>query len=176
MAVSAQAGCAGGRTPEAGDPRAVSDAPGWVNLHPGSFKGETGRIFRAVGISSDARGGTFRRQDADAKARAEIAAGVTAYIEQLARLSASGGVNRTAAEEHDASDALRTLTQMQLSAVSIVEHFLTDDGTEYSLAEVDIEGLARAMPRMVKELIERTRNPPPERRVFDETGTNGAER
>ena len=132
----------------------TNGSPDWVNKGGGAFKGEKGRVFYGVGISSSIRNAGLRRTDSDGKARADIAATMTTYVTRLTKsyaASTTAGDPNASSEEQHVSDALKTFTQMQLSGVSIIDHWIANDGTEYALAQLDMEGFKGNMDKM-KEL------------------------
>jgi hypothetical protein len=154
MAVAMLAACGGGEKPQQSGQILVQGAPNWVNKGSGAFNGEKGRVFYGIGISSGIRNAALRRQDADSKARADIAATMNTYVTRLTKsYAASTMANDPSAtsEEQHVSDALKTFTQMQLSGVGIVDHFVAADGTEYALAQLDMDGFKNGMDKM-KEL------------------------
>jgi hypothetical protein len=154
MAVAALVACGGGNKPDQSNQMLHADAPNWVNKGSGAFNGEKGRVFYGIGISGGIRNPALRRQDADSKARADIAATLNTYVTRLTKsYSAStlaGDPNQSSEEQH-VQDALKTYTQMQLSGVGIVDHWVANDGTEYALAQLDMDGFKGQMDKM-KEL------------------------
>jgi hypothetical protein len=135
-------------------------APDWVNKGSGAFGGDGKRVFYGIGISGGVRNAALRRVDADSKARADIAATLNTYVTRLTKSYASSttaGDPNASSEEQHVSDALKTYTQMQLSGVSIVDHWIANDGTEYALAKLDMEGFKGQMDKM-KELNAKVRD------------------
>ncbi len=60
-------------------------------------------------------------------------------------------------EEQHVQQALKTYSQMELSGVSIVDHWVDTDGTEYSLAQLDMQQFKDGMDKM-KELNAKVRD------------------
>jgi hypothetical protein len=147
-------GCGDPKPQLSGGGNNVSGAPDWVNKGSGAFGGEKGRVFFGIGISSGIRNAALRRQDSDSKARADIAAVMNTYVTRLTKSYAASTMandpSQTSEEQH-VQDALKTFTQMQLSGVAIVDHFVAADGTEYALAKLDMDGFKNQMDKM-KEL------------------------
>ena len=144
------AACGGGPTPMPTQSN-LNGSPDWVNKGSGAFKGEKGRVFYGVGISSGIRNAGLRRTDSDGKARADIAATMNTYVTRLTKsyaASTTAGDPNVSSEEQHVSDALKTFTQMQLSGVGIVDHWIANDGTEYALAQLDMEGFKGQMDKM----------------------------
>ena len=153
------AACGGPPAPEPAK-NLTNGSPDWVNKGGGAFKGEKGRVFYGVGISSSIRNAGLRRTDADSKARADIAATMSTYVTRLTKsyaASTTAGDPNVSSEEQHVSDALKTFTQMQLSGVGIVDHWIANDGTEYALAQLDMEGFKGNMDKM-KDLNAQVKN------------------
>jgi hypothetical protein len=159
MAVATLAAC-GSEKPQTGTQILHEGAPNWVNKGSGAFNGEKGRVFYGIGISSGIRNAALRRQDSDSKARADIAATLNTYVTRLTKsyaASTTAGDMSASSEEQHVSDALKTYTQMQLSGVAIVDHWVANDGTEYALAQLDMDGFKGQMDKM-KELNAKVRD------------------
>jgi hypothetical protein len=157
LAISACGG--GGQKPEQANLQ-ISGAPNWVNQGTGAFSGEKGRMFYGVGIASGIRNGALRRSTADQRARAEIAKTLDTYVEVLNKsymASTTAGDMSASSEEQHVSEALKTYTNMELSGVKIVDHWIANDGTEYSLAQLDMQGFKDGMDKM-KELNAKVRD------------------
>jgi predicted aminopeptidase len=159
LAVAALVAC-GSDKPQMSNQILHEGAPNWVNKGSGAFNGEKGKVFYGIGISSGIRNAALRRQDADSKARADIAAILNTYVTRLTKSYAASTMandpTQTSEEQH-VSDALKTYTQMQLSGVAIVDHWIANDGSEYSLAQLDMEGFKGQMDKM-KELNAKVRD------------------
>ncbi len=143
-----------GEKPQQSNQITHEGAPNWVNKGSGAFNGEKGRVFYGIGISGGVRNAALRRQDSDSKARADIAATLNTYVTRLTKsyaASTTAGDPNVSSEEQHVSDALKTYTQMQLSGVAIVDHWIANDGTEYALAQLDMDGFKGQMDKM-KEL------------------------
>ena len=111
------------------------NGPAWMNKGSGQVAGERGRAFYGLGVSQGVKGQAMRRKDADGKAREELSAVVAAYASRLAKSSAAGD----AAQEQSVAAALKSVSQRQLAAARIVDHFLSRDGNESALASLDLE-------------------------------------
>ena len=150
----AMLGACGGDKPQMSNQIMHEGAPNWVNKGSGAFNGEKGRVFYGIGIASSTRNAALRRQDADSKARADIAATLNTYVTRLTKsyaASTTAGDPNVSHEESNVSDALKVYTQMQLSGVAIVDHWVANDGSEYALAQLDMDGFKGQMDKM-KEL------------------------
>ena len=88
VAVAVLAAC-GGEKPSQSNQILHEGAPNWVNKGSGAFNGEKGRVFYGIGISGGVRNAALRRQDADSKARADIAATLNTYVTRLTKSYAS---------------------------------------------------------------------------------------
>lgn len=149
-----------GEKPQQSNQITHEGAPNWVNKGSGAFNGEKGRVFYGIGISGGVRNAALRRQDSDSKARADIAATLNTYVTRLTKsyaASTTAGDPNVSSEEQHVSDALKTYTQMQLSGVAIVDHWIANDGTEYALAQLDMEQFKNGMDKM-KELNAKVRD------------------
>ena len=151
VAMLALVACAEPVKPQVFAANPAQNGPDWVNKGSGTGTGDKGRVFTGVGISSGVRNASLRRTDADAKARAAIAATMSTYVTRLTKSyadSTTAGDPKVSSEEQHVSDALKTFTQMQLSGVAIVDHWIANDGTEYALAVLDIDGFKGQMDKM----------------------------
>jgi hypothetical protein len=134
--------------------------PDWVNKGSGAFGGEKGRVFYGVGIASGIRNASMRRSTSDLRARAEIAKTLDTYVSALNKAyqaSTTAGDMSASSEEQHVSEALKGFTQMQLSGAQIVDHWIAADGTEFSLAQLDLAGMKDNMDKM-KELNAKVRD------------------
>ncbi|MBS2022867.1 MAG: hypothetical protein JST92_10680 [Deltaproteobacteria bacterium] len=153
MAAVAFAAC-GDSKPQMSNQNLHAGAPDWVNKGSGAFGGEKGRVFYGVGIASGIRNAAMRRSSSDSRARAEIAKTLDTYVSVLNKdymASTTAGDMSASSEEQHVSQALKTYSQMQLSGVVIVDHWVENDGTEYSLAQLDMQAFKDGMDKM-KEL------------------------
>jgi hypothetical protein len=156
---AAQASCATATKQDAGKVGAIPGAPDWLGEGSGVFVGQHGRVLRGVGSSSDSRGPKDRRQDADSKARTQIAERLGAEVastwaklhpDSHATTTPNLGSAMAAAEEKQVADALKVFGQMQLSGVAIVDHFIAADGSEYALAGLDLGGIEHGLTKMME--------------------------
>jgi LPP20 lipoprotein len=159
VAAAALAACGGGKKPEMSNQILHANGPDWVNRGSGAFGGEKGKIFYGVGIASGIRNASLRRNTADARARSEIAKTLDTYIAVLNKdyqASTTAGDMSASTEEQHVQQALKTYTQAQLSGTLIVDHWVDNDGTEYALAQLDMEAFKDSLDKM-KELNARVR-------------------
>jgi hypothetical protein len=63
---------------------------------------------------------------------------------------------KSSSEEQHVEQALKTYSQTELSGVQIVDHWVDNDGTEYALAQLDMETFKNNMDKM-KELNEQVK-------------------
>ena len=134
--------------------------PDWVTKGSGAFGGEKGRVFYGVGIASNIRSPSMRRSNADLKARNAIAQTLDTYVSSLSKsyqASTSAGDPAASSEEQHVSEAIKGFTQMQLSGAQIVDHWIAADGTEFALAQLDLQGMKDNMDKM-KELNAKVRD------------------
>ena len=131
-----------------------ANGPDWVNRGSGAFGGEKGKIFYGVGIASGIRNAAMRRSTSDSRARSEIAKTLDTFVSVLNKdymASTTAGDMSASSEEQHVEQALKTYSNMELSGVSIVDHWVDNDGTEYALAQLDMEQFKNGMDKM-KEL------------------------
>jgi len=154
LAVTALVACGGGNKPEMSNQVLHANGPDWVNRGSGAFGGDKGKVFYGVGIASGIRNAAMRRSTTDARARAEIAKILDTYVSVLNKdymASTTAGDMSASSEEQHVEQALKTDSQMELSGVQIIDHWVDTDGTEYSLASLDMETFKNNMDKM-KEL------------------------
>jgi hypothetical protein len=146
--------CGGEKKPEMSNQVLHANGPEWVNRGSGAFGGEKGKIFYGVGIASGIRNASLRRSTADQRARSEIVKTLDTYIAVLSKdyqASTTAGDMSASSEEQHVQQALKGYSQMELSGALIIDHWVDNDGTEYSLAQLDMETFKNNMERM-KEL------------------------
>jgi hypothetical protein len=146
--------CGGEKKPEMSNQVLHANGPDWVNRGSGAFGGEKGKIFYGVGIASGIRNASLRRSTADQRARSEIVKTLDTYIAVLSKdyqASTTAGDMSASTEEQHVQQALKGYSQMELSGALIVDHWVDNDGTEYSLAQLDMDSFKANMERM-KEL------------------------
>src|SRR5438105_13121832 len=154
MAVLAAAvACGGGgeKKPEMSNQVLHANGPDWVNRGSGAFGGEKGRVFYGVGIASGIRNAARRRSTSDSRARSEISKTLDTYVTRLNKdymASTTAGDMSASSEEQHVEQALKTYSQMELSGVSIIDHWIDNDGTEYALAQLDMESFKNNMDKM----------------------------
>ena len=151
-------GCKSG--PQMSNQVLVANGPDWVNKGSGAFGGDKGRVFYGVGIAGGIRNPSMRRSSADTRARGEISKIMTSYVTVLNKAwqeSATGGDMKASSEQQLVSETLKSFSQSELSGVQIVDHFVAADGTEYALAQLDMEGMKNNMEKM-KELNTKVRD------------------
>ena len=162
MAVAAAfVACGGGSsTPQMSNQVQHANGPDWVNRGSGAFGGEKGRVFYGVGIASGIRNAAMRRSTSDSRARSEISKTLDTYVSVLNKdymASTTAGDMSASSEEQHVEQALKTYSNMELSGVSIIDHWIDNDGTEYSLAQLDMESFKNNMDKM-KELNAKVRD------------------
>lgn len=146
--------CGGSKTPEMSNQVLHANGPDWVNRGTGAFGGDKGKVFYGVGIASGIRNAAMRRSTSDSRARAEIAKILDTYVAVLNKdymASTTAGDMSASSEEQHVQQALKTYSQMELSGVQIIDHWVDTDGTEYALAALDMETFKNNMDKM-KEL------------------------
>jgi hypothetical protein len=146
--------CGGEKKPEMSNQVLHANGPDWVNRGSGAFGGEKGKIFYGVGIASGIRNASLRRSTADDRARSEIVKTLDTYIARLSKdyqASTTAGDMSASSEEQHVTQALKSYSQMELSGAVVVDHWVDNDGTEYALAQLDMETFKNNMERM-KEL------------------------
>src|SRR4051795_5911219 len=159
MAVALVA-CGGGNKPEMSNQVLHANGPDWVNRGTGAYGGDKGKIFYGVGIASGIRNAAMRRSTSDSRARAEIAKTLDTFVSVLNKdymASTTAGDMSASSEEQHVEQALKTYSNMELSGVTIVDHWVDTDGTEFSLAQLDMDGFKNNMDKM-KELNAKVRD------------------
>lgn len=139
-AVLALTACGGpSQQPETVNQVQHATGPEWVTRGSGAFTSEKGRVFYGVGIASGIRNAAMRRATADARARAEIATQLDAYVSHLGKMaSPQGASGRSPA---DVEQALKGYSQNELSSATIVDHWVDNDGSEWALAQLEMDKL-----------------------------------
>ncbi len=157
---AAMLACGGGDKPQMSNQVLHANGPDWVNRGSGAFGGEKGKIFYGVGIASGIRNAAMRRSTSDSRARSEIAKTLDTFVSVLNKdymASTTAGDMSASSEEQHVEQALKTYSNMELSGVSIVDHWVDNDGTEYALAQLDMEQFKNGMDKM-KELNAKVRD------------------
>ena len=177
MAVVVLAACGGG-TPQQSNQVLHANGPDWVNKGSGAFGGDAGKVFYGVGIASGIRNAALRRSTADARGRSEISKVLDSYVAVLNKsyqASTTAGDMTASSEEQHVQEALKTYSQQELSGVLIVDHWVDNDGTEYSLAKLDMAAFANNMDKM-KDLNAKVRDAVRANadKAFDELGAEEA--
>lgn len=175
---AAMLACGGGDKPQMSNQVLHANGPDWVNRGSGAFGGEKGKVFYGVGIASGIRNAAMRRSTTDSRARAEIAKTLDTFVSVLNKdymASTTAGDMSASSEEQHVTQALKTYSQMELSGVGIVDHWVDNDGTEYSLAQLDMDTFKNGMEKM-KELNAKVRDAVRANadKAFDELGAEEA--
>ena len=150
VVAAALAGC-GEKKPEMSNQVLHANAPDWVNRGSGAFGGEKGKIFYGVGIVSRMPNAALRRATADARARSEIAKTLDTKVAVLNKdyqASTTAGDMSASTEEQHVQQTLKNFSQMELSGAVIVDHWVDTDGTEFALAQLDMETFKSNLEKM----------------------------
>src|SRR5258708_3881830 len=179
IAIVSLVGCSG-KKPEMSSQIQHAKGPDWVKRGSGAFGGDKGKMFYGVGIASRSHNVAMRRSTSDSRARAEIAKTLETYVAVLNKdyqSSTTPGDISASSEEQHVQEALKTYSQMELSGVVIIDHWLDNDGTEYALAQLDMASFKGNLDKM-KELTARVREAVRANadRAFDELGAEEAKR
>ena len=159
IATAAMVAC-GSSKPEMSNQVLHANAPDWVNRGSGAFGGDKGKVFYGVGIASGIRNAAMRRSTSDSRGRAEISKILDTYVSVLNKdymASTTAGDMSASSEEQHVEQALKTYSQMELSGVQIIDHWVDNDGTEYALAALDMDAFKNNMDKM-KELNEKVKD------------------
>src|SRR3954449_3614672 len=159
LSCAAVVACGTEKKPELSTQILHPNGPEWVNKGTGAF-GEKGKIFYGVGIASGIRNASLRRSTADSRGRSEIAKTLDTYVAVLNKdyqASTTAGDMSASSEEQHVQQALKTYSQMELSGVQIIDHWVDTDGTEYALASLDMDAFKGNMDKM-KELNAKVRD------------------
>ena len=160
MVAAALTACGGEKKPEMSNQVLHANGPDWVNRGSGAYGAEKGKLFYGVGIAAGIRNASLRRQTADARARSEIAKTLDTYVAVLNKdyqASTTAGDMSASNEEQHVQQTLKTYSQMELSGVLIIDHWVDTDGTEYALAQLDMDTFKANLEKM-KELSAQVRD------------------
>ena len=152
--------CGGGNKPEMSNQVLHANGPDWVNRGSGAFGGDKGKVFYGVGIASGIRNAAMRRSTADSRGRAEISKILDTYVSVLNKdymASTTAGDMSASTEEQHVEQALKTYSQMEMSGVVVVDHWVDNDGTEFALAQLDMDSFKNNLDKM-KELNAKVRD------------------
>jgi hypothetical protein len=155
LCAAALVACGGAeKKPEMSKQVLHANGPDWVNRGSGAFGADKSKIFYGVGIASGIPNASLRRSTSDSRARAEIAKTLDTYVAVLNKdyqASTTAGDMKASSSEQHVQQTLKTYSQMELSGVQIIDHFIDNDGTEFALAQFDIEAFKNNLDR-IKEL------------------------
>jgi hypothetical protein len=122
--------------------------PAWVNQGSGAFKDGN---FYGVGIASGIKNRALAVDTADSRARAKIAEVFNTYIAKLTKdymASTTAGDMKASSEEQNVTNSLKSFTQMNLSGVVIVDHWVdSSDGSMFALAKLDVAGVKASLDK-----------------------------
>ena len=172
--------CGGEKKPEMSNQVLHANAPDWVNRGSGAYGGEKGKVFYGVGIASGIRNASLRRSTADSRARSEIAKTLDTYVAVLNKdyqASTTAGDMSASTEEQHVQQTLKTYSQTELSGVLIIDHWVDTDGTEFALAQLDMETFKANLDKMkelnakVREVVRQNAD-----KAFDELAAEEAKR
>jgi hypothetical protein len=180
VAFAALVACGGEKKPEMSNQVLHANAPDWVNRGSGAFGGEKGKLFYGVGIASRIPNASLRRQTADARARSEIVKTLNTYVAVLNKdyqASTTAGDMSSSNDEQHVEQTLKTYSQMDLSGVLIVDHWVDNDGSEFALAQLDMDTFKSNLDKM-KQLSAQVRDAVRANadRAFDELSAEEAKR
>ena len=137
------------------------DYPEWVMKGSGAFGGDGKHVFYGVGSVSGIKNQSLARTTADNRARAEVSKIFEVYSASLMKdysASTTAGDMKASSEEQHVEQAIKTFSASTLSGVQIVDHwFHPQDGTVYSLAQLDLESFTNNLDKM-KELNSQVRD------------------
>lgn len=131
-------------------PSVEKDRPGWVDKGGAFYDGEKGKAFYGVGAVSGMKNVALRRTAADTQARADISRIFKTHISNLVKIYQREvtDIDKSAAEAF-AQEATKGFTSMDLSGAMIVGHYFSiAEGTQYSLAVLDMAGFQNQVEKM----------------------------
>ncbi|HOW89113.1 MAG TPA: hypothetical protein PL037_02435 [Elusimicrobiales bacterium] len=147
------AGCGGKKNiqppPAAAPSAAIAPAgPAWVNQGSGAFNDGN---FYGVGLASGIKNRALAIDTADSRARAKIAEVFDTYIAKLSKdymASTTAGDMKSSSEEQNVTTSLKSVTQRNLSGVTIVDHWLDPtDGSMFALAKMDVAAVKASLDK-----------------------------
>ena len=158
------AGCGGGKNVKEAAPVAAPASniapagPAWVNQGSGAFKDGS---FYGVGMATGIKNRALAVDTADSRARAKIAEVFDTYIAKLSKdymASTTAADMKSSSEEQTVTVALKSVTQMKLSGVAPIDHWIDPtDGTMFTLVKLDLQGI-KATLEEAKELDPKVRD------------------
>jgi hypothetical protein len=154
------AACGGGGQVRPAPPPAAPAGPDWIDKGSGAFSSDAGKVLRGVGIASGIRNVALLRTTADDRARAELAKVLDTYVSVLNKdyqSSTTAGDMKSSSEEQHVSQAMKSFSQARLQGARIAERYLGADGTQYALAQLDLQQMKDGLSKM-RELNERVRD------------------
>lgn len=134
--------------PACGENQIVNEQPkcAWCRRRSGAFDLDGRKVFHGVGAISakSVPDPAFAQEQADAKARTEIARIFNVFVQSLNKQyqrATSDGEN--ASMESDFMTVTKQFTEMELAGVEIVDTYYDENlGIFYSLARMDLERFA----------------------------------
>ncbi|MFH1138209.1 MAG: hypothetical protein V1816_19220 [Pseudomonadota bacterium] len=128
-------------------PVTIPAGPEWVMKGSGAFDVGDRQVFYGVGVASGIKNRALLISTSDNRARAEIAKTLDTYVAYLSKdYMAATSSGEQAVEEQHVEQALKTFSKRTLAGVKIVDRWQDPvEGSMYSLAEYDLEGMKRAL-------------------------------
>ncbi len=115
--------------------------PSWILKGGGAFPEQEKQVFYGVGSIQGVDNRSLARTAADNRARAEIAKILGTYTAALMRDYASAttanDIQRSTQEQH-IENTLKTVTIKTVSGVEVIDRWIDEDGTIYSLARLHL--------------------------------------
>jgi len=152
---SLAAGCTGADTSYNSD-----GSPDWVTRGSAAVKEDGKRVFYGVGMVSGIYNRAMARATSENRARAEIGKIFRTYSSSLMRdymASTTAGTAETTYEEQHVDQAIKTFSAVTLNGVVIIDHWIDQDGTVFSLARLDLAEFEGALDQ-AKQLDAKTRD------------------
>ena len=127
---------------------ATSGAPAWVHRGGGAYDAPNGKGFYAVGIGTS-RDKIMRRTQSHNEAFKEMAAIFGKHVTNLYK-SSRESVTDTEAENVEAytADITKSLVDVKLVGVNIINHYEDKEGTLYSLAYLNLDAFGDNLEKM----------------------------
>ncbi len=129
---------------------AVTGGPEWTNRGGGAFDAPHGKGFYAVGIGTS-KNPSMRRKQADNRSRVELAKVFNTEVTSLFKdyqSTVSDGEKENF--EENSEEASQVFTDVKLAGVQIVDHWVSADGTEYSLSYLNLDAFGQTIDAVEK--------------------------
>jgi hypothetical protein len=128
----------------------VTGGPAWTNRGGGAFDAPHGKGFYAVGIGTS-KNASMRRKQSDNRARVELAKVFNTHVTNLFKdYMASTADGEKENYEENSVEVSQIFTDVKLSGVQVVDHWVAGDGTEYALCYLNLDSFGETIDAVEK--------------------------